>query len=152
MSTSNMIRWKKRDRSVQGQTHTADKREASGRDLPAHDESACVSHKGQWTVDGVKGTTVLTFPKRHTIFSQGEAADAVFYIQAGRVKLTVVGPQALSSNRIVNAPAATIRPLLLGFIGCILGVPFREIGPPQGITRSEARRSHCAAGTPMSLA
>ena len=39
------------------------------------------------------GKTSLTSPKKHTIFSQGDAADAVFYIQAGKVKLTVVSQQ-----------------------------------------------------------
>jgi len=36
---------------------------------------------------------LLTFPKRKMIFSQGDAADAVFYIQSGKVKLTVVSQQ-----------------------------------------------------------
>ena len=39
------------------------------------------------------GKTSLTSPKKHTIFSQGDAAEAVFYIQAGKVKLTVVSKQ-----------------------------------------------------------
>jgi len=39
------------------------------------------------------GKTNLTSPKKHTIFSQGEAAEAVFYIQTGKVKLTVVSQQ-----------------------------------------------------------
>ncbi|MGQ0811236.1 MAG: Crp/Fnr family transcriptional regulator [Nitrospiraceae bacterium] len=39
------------------------------------------------------GKTSLTSPKKHTIFSQGDAADAVFYIQAGKVKLSVVSQQ-----------------------------------------------------------
>jgi CRP-like cAMP-binding protein len=39
------------------------------------------------------GKTVLTFPKRKMIFSQGDAADAVFYLQSGKVKLTVVSQQ-----------------------------------------------------------
>jgi len=39
------------------------------------------------------GKTVLTVPKRKMIFSQGDAADAVFYIQSGKVKLTVVSQQ-----------------------------------------------------------
>ena len=30
------------------------------------------------------------FPKKQTIFTQGDAADAVFYIQKGKVRLTVV--------------------------------------------------------------
>ena len=40
-----------------------------------------------------RGNTSLRFPKKQTIFSQGEAAEAVFYIQAGKVKLTVVSQQ-----------------------------------------------------------
>jgi CRP/FNR family transcriptional regulator, cyclic AMP receptor protein len=36
------------------------------------------------------GKTILPSPTNHTIFSQGDAADAVFYIQTGKVKLTVV--------------------------------------------------------------
>jgi CRP/FNR family transcriptional regulator, cyclic AMP receptor protein len=39
------------------------------------------------------GITSLTPPKKQILFSQGETADAVFYIQAGQVKLTVVSPQ-----------------------------------------------------------
>lgn len=39
------------------------------------------------------GKTILPSPNKHTIFSQGDAADAVFYIQAGKVKLTVVSQQ-----------------------------------------------------------
>ena len=38
----------------------------------------------------IMGTTSLTYPKKHAIYSQGETADAMFYIQAGQVKLTVV--------------------------------------------------------------
>lgn len=34
--------------------------------------------------------TVLSFLKKHILFSQGDTADAVFYIQVGRVKVTVV--------------------------------------------------------------
>ena len=39
------------------------------------------------------GKTILTSSKKHTIFSQGDAAEAVFYIQGGKVKLTVVSQQ-----------------------------------------------------------
>ena len=39
------------------------------------------------------GKTTLTFPKKQILFSQGDAADAVFYIQEGQVKLTVVSPE-----------------------------------------------------------
>ena len=36
------------------------------------------------------GRKNLLIPKKAVIFSQGDAADAVFYIQKGRVRLTVV--------------------------------------------------------------
>ncbi len=39
------------------------------------------------------GKTNLTCPKKQILFSQGDKADAVFYIQAGKVKLTVVSQQ-----------------------------------------------------------
>jgi CRP/FNR family cyclic AMP-dependent transcriptional regulator len=37
-----------------------------------------------------EGRKVVSFPKKETIFAQGDAADAVFYIQEGKVRLTVV--------------------------------------------------------------
>jgi CRP/FNR family transcriptional regulator, cyclic AMP receptor protein len=37
-----------------------------------------------------EGRKVVTFPKKQTIFTQGDAADSVFYIQDGKVRLTVV--------------------------------------------------------------
>ncbi|HKN69779.1 MAG TPA: Crp/Fnr family transcriptional regulator [Terriglobales bacterium] len=37
-----------------------------------------------------EGRKVVVFPKKQTIFTQGDAADAVFYIQEGEVRLTVV--------------------------------------------------------------
>ncbi len=39
------------------------------------------------------GKTTLTSPQKQILFSQGEAAEAVFYIQEGQVKLTVVSQQ-----------------------------------------------------------
>src|SRR5579863_4618141 len=39
------------------------------------------------------GKTVQEFRNRQPIFSQGDAADAVFYLQKGRVKLTVTSKQ-----------------------------------------------------------
>ena len=36
------------------------------------------------------GKTILRSQKKHVIFSQGDAADAVFYIQEGKIKLSVV--------------------------------------------------------------
>jgi CRP-like cAMP-binding protein len=40
-----------------------------------------------------RGKTSLTPSKRQILYSQGDAADAVLYIQGGRVKLTVVSEQ-----------------------------------------------------------
>jgi CRP-like cAMP-binding protein len=37
-----------------------------------------------------EGRKFVLFPKKQTIFTQGDVADAVFYIQAGKVRLTVV--------------------------------------------------------------
>jgi CRP/FNR family cyclic AMP-dependent transcriptional regulator len=37
-----------------------------------------------------EGRKVVTFSTKETIFAQGDAADAVFYLQAGKVSLTVV--------------------------------------------------------------
>jgi CRP/FNR family cyclic AMP-dependent transcriptional regulator len=37
-----------------------------------------------------EGRKVLAFAKKQTIFTQGDAADAVFYIQEGKVRLTVL--------------------------------------------------------------
>jgi CRP/FNR family transcriptional regulator, cyclic AMP receptor protein len=36
------------------------------------------------------GKTMLASPKKQILFSQGDAADAVFYIKTGKIKLTVV--------------------------------------------------------------
>ena len=36
---------------------------------------------------------VSTFRKNETVFSQGDAADTVFYIQKGRVKVVVLSEQ-----------------------------------------------------------
>jgi len=52
-----------------------------------------LAHNGQWTLAQGQGRTLVTYPRKHTLFSQGERADAVYYIRDGRVKLTVVSPQ-----------------------------------------------------------
>ena len=36
------------------------------------------------------GRKILAVPKKQLIFAQGDRADAVFYIQKGKVRLTVV--------------------------------------------------------------
>ena len=53
-----------------------------------------------------RGKTILPSPNKHTIFSQGDAADAVFYIQAGKVKLTVVSQQGKEAVVAMLEPGA----------------------------------------------
>lgn len=36
------------------------------------------------------GRKVVAFPKKQTIFAQGDSADSIFYVQEGKVRLTVV--------------------------------------------------------------
>ena len=40
-----------------------------------------------------RGKTHTDYPKDQKVFSQGEPADAIYYIQKGKVKLTVVSKQ-----------------------------------------------------------
>ena len=69
------------------------------------------------TIDG--GRTIASFPTKHTIFVQGDSPDAVFYIQKGKVKLTVVSK---------TGKEATIGVLNEGDFfgeGCLQGQPLR---------------------------
>jgi CRP/FNR family cyclic AMP-dependent transcriptional regulator len=65
------------------------------------------------------GRKIATFPKKQTIFAQGDSSDAVFYIQKGKVRLTVVS---------TSGKEATIGILNEGdFFGesCLTGQPVR---------------------------
>ncbi len=52
------------------------------------------------------GKTTLTCPKKRILFSQGDAADAVFYIQTGQVKLTVISSQGNEAIVALLEPGA----------------------------------------------
>ena len=54
--------------------------------LPAFDPKAFLS-------GAAEGGTVATYEARQVIFAQGDPADAVFYLAAGRVKRTVVSKE-----------------------------------------------------------
>ncbi len=56
--------------------------------LVAKNKSNFNPHAFFATIGG--GRKVALFPKKQTIFTQGDTADAVFYVQTGKVKLTVV--------------------------------------------------------------
>ena len=61
----------------------------------------------------------MTLPKKQTVFSQGESADSVFYIQKGKVKLSVVAR---------GGKEAAIGVLNAGDFfgeGCLTGQPLR---------------------------
>ena len=69
------------------------------------------------TIDG--GRKIAAFAKKRTIFVQGDPSDAVFYIQSGKVKLTVVAK---------SGKEATIGILNAGDFfgeGCLTGQPVR---------------------------
>jgi CRP/FNR family transcriptional regulator, cyclic AMP receptor protein len=52
------------------------------------------------------GKTTLTSPKKQILFSQGDAADAVFYIQTGKIKLTVISSQGNEAIVALLEPGA----------------------------------------------
>jgi CRP/FNR family transcriptional regulator, cyclic AMP receptor protein len=56
--------------------------------LPANRRRAFDPHALLATI--AEGRKVLRFAKKQRIFAQGDKADAVFYIQTGKVRLTVV--------------------------------------------------------------
>jgi len=52
------------------------------------------------------GNTLCKAENKQIIFSQGDAADAVFYIQKGKVKLTVVSQQGKEAVVAILGPAS----------------------------------------------
>ena len=45
-----------------------------------------------------QGKTIADYPEGWVVFSQGEPADSVFYIQKGKVKKTVISKSIFSSK------------------------------------------------------
>src|SRR6185503_9480146 len=69
------------------------------------------------TING--GRRIAAFPKKQMVFAQGDRSDAVFYIQKGKVKLTVLSK---------SGKEATIGILNEGDFfgeGCLTGQPIR---------------------------
>ena len=65
------------------------------------------------------GRTIATYRQQSPIFTQGDDADAVFYIQSGQVKLTVVSPQGK------EAVIAILEAQAFFGEGCLTGQPQR---------------------------
>jgi CRP/FNR family cyclic AMP-dependent transcriptional regulator len=76
------------------------------------------------------GRTVSKYPKHKVIFSQGDAADAVFYIQKGKVKITVVSEQGKEA-----VVAILVADKFCGE-GCLAGQP-RRISTAVAMTECE---------------
>jgi CRP/FNR family transcriptional regulator, cyclic AMP receptor protein len=66
-----------------------------------------------------EGKTISKYRKDQIVFSQGEVADAVFYIQQGKIKLTVVSEQGK------EAVVAILGPGHFFGEGCLNGHPLR---------------------------
>ena len=66
-----------------------------------------------------EGKTISKYRKDQIVFSQGEAADAVFYIQQGKVKLTVVSQQGKEAMVAILGPGHFFGE------GCLNGHPVR---------------------------
>lgn len=72
---------------------------------PASDNSPVGSEKPNMDFDPATflaeagaGRTVVNLKKNDVVFSQGDEADTVFYIQTGQVELTVVSPKGKQAN------------------------------------------------------
>jgi CRP/FNR family cyclic AMP-dependent transcriptional regulator len=65
------------------------------------------------------GRVVAKYPKGKVLFKQGDAADSVFFIQGGKVKLTVVSTQGKEAVVAILGPDAFCGE------GCLTGQPLR---------------------------
>src|SRR6202023_3145192 len=66
-----------------------------------------------------EGKTISKYRKDQIVFSQGQVADAVFYIQQGKIKLTVISEQGK------EAVVAILEPGQFFGEGCLNGHPLR---------------------------
>jgi CRP-like cAMP-binding protein len=83
------------------------------------------------TVNG--GRTISTYRKDETVFAQGDAADSVFYIQKGKVKVTVLSEQGK------EAVVAMLGPDEFCGEGCLAGQP-RRMATATAMTDCEIMR------------
>jgi CRP/FNR family transcriptional regulator, cyclic AMP receptor protein len=84
------------------------------------------------------GATVSKYRKNQTVFSQGDSADAVFYIQQGKVKVTVVSEQGKEAVVAIHGKGD-----FLGE-GCLNGQP-RRLTTVAAMTESVIMRLDKAA-------
>jgi CRP/FNR family transcriptional regulator, cyclic AMP receptor protein len=85
-----------------------------------------------------RGKSVLKYGKDHIIFTQGEPADAVFYIIKGRVKITVISPQGKEAVLAILGSDDFFGE------GCLAGQP-RRMGTVRAMTDCATMRIDKAA-------
>src|SRR6476620_85950 len=84
------------------------------------------------------GRTISKYRKDQVVFAQGDSADAVFYIQRGKVKVTVI------SERGKEAVVAVMGPDEFCGEGCLAGQP-RRMATAAAMTECEIMRLKKAA-------
>src|SRR5947208_10199418 len=84
------------------------------------------------------GRTISKYQKDQTVFSQGEAADAVFYIQHGKIKITVVSEQGKEAVVAILGTGAFFGE------GCLVGQSLR-IATVTALTECKIMRLEKAA-------
>jgi CheY-like chemotaxis protein len=87
--------------------------------LDTNDGTDDLFHPSAILTDPLSGTTSREYKADEFIFLQGDAADAVFYVQSGKVKLTVVS-QGGQEVVVASLPKASF----FGE-GCLAGQPLR---------------------------
>ena len=73
----------------------------NGANQAAFDPKAFLAKVGE-------GKTILEFHKDQVVFAQGDVADAVFYIQKGRVKVVVISEQGKEAVVGILGPANSL--------------------------------------------
>jgi CRP/FNR family cyclic AMP-dependent transcriptional regulator len=80
-----------------------------------------------------EGRSIGKYRKKQVVFSQGDAADSVFYIQKGKVKLTVISEQGKEAVVAIQGPHEFCGE------GCLTGQP-RRMATAAAMTECEIMR------------
>ena len=80
-----------------------------------------------------EGRSIGKYRKNQVVFSQGDAADSIFYIQNGKVKLTVVSEQGKEAVVAIQGPDEFCGE------GCLTGQP-RRVATATAMTECEIMR------------
>src|SRR5689334_24494598 len=83
-----------------------------------------------------KGRVITTHSKKQVIFAQGDAADAVFYIKKGKVKVTVVSAQGKEAVVAIMGVDEFVGE------GCLIGQP-KRLATASAMTECEIGRASC---------